>query len=104
MSAIHVLAIITTNPGKRREVLDLFETIVPTVLAEDGCIAYEATIDAEDAGPAQAELGPDTFVVVERWASLDALDAHANSDHMKAHGARTKDMLAARKIYILSPI
>jgi quinol monooxygenase YgiN len=103
MSIVHVLAIITTKPGQREAVLDLFNANVPAVLAEDGCIAYEATIDTENAGPMQASFGPDTFVVVEKWASLAALGAHAASDHMKAYGASTKDMLADRVIHILSP-
>ena len=103
MSAVHVLAIITTKPGQRDAVLELFNANVPAVLAEDGCIAYEATVDTENAGPMQTEFGPDTFVVIERWASLAALGAHAASDHMKAYAASTKDMVADRVIHILSP-
>jgi len=103
MSIVHVLAIITTKPGQREAVLDLFNANVPAVLAEDGCIAYEATIDTENAGAVQTTFGPDTFVVVEKWASLAALGAHAASAHMKAYGASTKDMLADRVIHILSP-
>ena len=103
MSIVHVLAIIKTKLGQREAVLTLFNANVPAVLAEDGCIAYEATVDTDNAGPMQTSFGPDTFVVVEKWASLDALGAHANSAHMKAYGARTKDMLADRAIHILSP-
>ena len=103
MSTIHVLAIITTKPGQREAVLAMFDANVPAVLAEDGCITYEATIDTENAGPIQTTFGPDTFVVVEKWASLAALGAHATSEHMKAYGASTKDMLADRAIHILSP-
>jgi quinol monooxygenase YgiN len=102
MSAVHVLAIITTKPGQRDAVLELFNNNVPSVLAEDGCITYEATIDTENAGPMQTEFGPDTFVVIEKWASLAALGAHAVSAHMKAYGSSTKDMLADRVIHILS--
>ena len=40
---IHVVAIITTLPGKRAEVLTAFLANVPAVLAEDGCIEYTAT-------------------------------------------------------------
>ena len=47
MSLVHVLAIITTKPGQRAAVLSLFNANVPAVLAEDGCIAYEATIDSQ---------------------------------------------------------
>lgn len=103
MSIVHVLAILTTKPGQRDAVLALFNANVPAVLAEDGCIAYEATIDTQNAGPMQTEFGPDTFVVVEKWESMAALGAHAVSDHMKAYGASTKDMLADRVIHILSP-
>jgi quinol monooxygenase YgiN len=103
MSIVHVIAIITTTPGQRETVLALFNANVPAVLAEEGCIAYEATVDTEDAGPMQAEFGPDTFVVVEKWASLSALGAHAVSSHMKAYSSQTKDMLVNRVIHILSP-
>jgi quinol monooxygenase YgiN len=103
MSIVHVLAIITTKPGQRAAVLKLFNANVPAVLAEDGCVAYEATIDTDNAAPMQTAFGADTFVVIEKWASLAALSAHASSAHMKAYGASTKGMLADRAIHILSP-
>jgi quinol monooxygenase YgiN len=102
MSIVHVVAVITTKPSLRAEVLALFNANVPAVLAEDGCIAYEATIDTENAGPMQAKFGADTFVVIEKWESMAALGAHAQSPHMKAYGASTKDMTADRAIHILS--
>lgn len=102
MSEVHVIAVITTKPDQREAVLKMFNANVPAVLAEEGCIAYEATIDTEGAGPMQTAFGPDTFVVVEKWASLDALSAHAASAHMKAYGASTKDLVADRAIHILS--
>jgi len=103
MTIVHVLAILTTKPGQREAVLALFNANVPAVLAEEGCIAYEATIDTPAASPSQAVFGPDTFVVVEKWASLEALRAHSGSAHMMAYGDSTKDMMVDRKIHILSP-
>lgn len=103
MSQIHVIAVITTKVGQRDAVLKMFNANVPAVLAEDGCIAYEATIDTENAGPMQSQFGPDTFVVVEKWESMAALGAHAASPHMKAYAQQTKDLLADRRIHILSP-
>ena len=41
--------------------------------------------------------------VVEKWASLDALRAHAASDHMKAYAAKTRDLIAERKVHVLTP-
>lgn len=100
---IHVLAIVTTKPGQRDAVLEAFRANVPAVHAEEGCIEYGAAIDAEGLGSIQTKVGPDTFVVVEKWASLDALKAHAAAPHMAAYGAKVKDMLANRVIHVLSP-
>ncbi|PLS21224.1 putative quinol monooxygenase [Neptunicoccus cionae] len=103
MSNIHVIAVITAKPGQRAALLELFNQNVPAVKAEEGCIAYEATIDTQNAGPMQTEFGPDTFVVVEQWESMKALGAHAAAPHMKDYSARTKGMVADSKIHILSP-
>jgi quinol monooxygenase YgiN len=100
---IHVIAVITAKPGMRESVLREMHANVPNVLAEDGCIEYGPVVDAEDVGPFQTKFGPDTFVVVEKWESLDALRAHAAAPHMQAYGARTKDMLASRVIHVLTP-
>jgi quinol monooxygenase YgiN len=100
---IHVIAVVTAKPGKREEVLKHWRQIVPAVRAEQGCIEYGAAVDADPALPVQTKYGPDTFVVVEKWESMDALSAHAVAPHMKAYGAKTKDLLAGRVIHILSP-
>ena len=103
MPNIQVIAVITAQPGKRQTLLDLFNKNVPTVKAEAGCIAYEATIDLEGARPMQAEFGPDTFVVIEQWESMQALGAHAAAPHMKEYSKQSKNMVADSKIHILSP-
>lgn len=100
---IHVLAFVTTKPGQRDAVLAIFNANVPAVLGEDGCIEYGATTDTPDGGPMQTLVGPDTFVVVEKWASPAALEAHRVSAHMRAYGARTRDLLANRVIHVLAP-
>lgn len=100
---LHLIAIITTKPGQRGNVLEAFQANVPAVLAEDGCIEYTATVDAANFEDMQAALGPDTFIVVEKWASPEALRAHAAAPHMAAYGAKTKDLLASRKLHILTP-
>ena len=103
MSTVHVIAVITAKPGKRAELLEAFQANVPNVHAEEGCVEYVATVDAEGAGSIQTRVGPDTFVVVEKWASLDALQAHAAAPHMAAYAAKTKDLIASRVIHVLSP-
>jgi len=102
MSTVNVLAFITAKPGMRSAVLEAFQANVPAVHAEDGCIEYFAAVDTADAGPIQTPVGGDGFVVIEKWQSMDHLKAHAASDHMKAYGAKVKDMLAERVIRVLS--
>ena len=100
---IHVVAIITAKPGLRGQALDAFRANMPAVHAEEGCIEYGPAVDAEGAGSMQSKFGPDTFVVIEKWESLDALRAHGRSPHMAAYAAKTRDLLASRTIHILEP-
>ena len=102
MSIVNVVAIITTKAGMRSNVLAAFNANVPNVHAENGCIEYAPTIDTKGVGPFQTEVGPDTFVVIEKWESLEHLMAHAAAPHMIAYGAKVKDMLVDRAIHILS--
>jgi quinol monooxygenase YgiN len=97
---IHVLAIITTKPGMRDQVLEAFRANMPAVHAEAGCIEYGPVIDADFPG---AKFGADTFVVVEKWESPDHLKAHAASPHMAAYGAKTRDLLSNREIHVMAP-
>ena len=100
---IHVVAIITLQPGKREAFLQEFHANIPAVLKEKGCIEYGPTIDAATDHPAQAKAGADTVVVIEKWATMDDLKAHGVAPHMKAYAAKTKDWVAGRKIHMLSP-
>ena len=100
---IHVIAVITAKPGMREEILKHARANLAAVRAEKGCIEYGPVVDAENALPFQTKLGPDAFMVVEKWESMDALKAHAAAPHMAAYGAKTKEMIASRVIHILSP-
>ena len=100
---IHIVAIITAKSGMREMILSEFHANMPAVHAEKGCIEYGPAIDAEGIGSFQTKFGPDTFVVIEKWESPEALRAHAASPHMAAYGAKTRDMVANRVIHILSP-
>ena len=100
---IHVLAVITANPGMRDTILQAFRANVPAVKAEKGCIEYGAAVDVEDGPKFQTKWGPDTFLVIEKWESMDALKAHAAAPHMVAYAAKTREMVANRAIHILSP-
>jgi quinol monooxygenase YgiN len=101
---IRVVAVITTQPGRRDELLTAFRANLPAVRAEKGCIEYAGHIDAAGIGPFQAKFGPDVLVVLETWASAEALAAHVAAPHMAAYGKQTRDLIASRAIHVLSPI
>jgi quinol monooxygenase YgiN len=98
---LNVLAFITALPGKRAELLEAFNENVPKVQAEAGCIEYAAVVDAEGFGSFQTPVGPDSFVVIEKWESDEALKAHARAPHMAEYAAKSKSLTAARAIHIL---
>jgi len=100
---IHVVAVITAKPGMREKILEHFRANVPAVLAEKGCIEYGPAVDADPALSIQTKFGPDTFLAIEKWESLEALKAHAVAPHMAAYAAKVKDMIASRVIHVLSP-
>ena len=100
---IHVLAIITVKPGMRDAFLKEFHANMPNVHVEKGCIEYGPVTDAAVDHPAQTKMGPNTSVIVEKWESWEALQAHMKAPHMATYAAKVKDMLVERKIHILSP-
>jgi quinol monooxygenase YgiN len=100
---IHVIAVITAKPGMRETVLEAFRANVPAVRAEQGCIEYGAAVDAPGDLKIQTKYGADSFVVIEKWESVDALKAHAAAPHMATYAAKTKELLANRVIHVLSP-
>jgi quinol monooxygenase YgiN len=97
---VHVLAIITAHSGKRTQLLELFQTVIPTVRQEQGCIEYGVAVDVPNADPA---FGPDTYVVVEKWESLETLKAHSVAPHMKAFGEAGGGLIAKRAVHVLQP-
>ena len=100
---IHVLAVITAKPGQRERILEAYRDNVAAVRAEAGCVAYEAVVDVANPAPGYAAFGADTFVVVEKWESLEALQAHAVAPHMKTYAAKVREWTANRAIHVLEP-
>lgn len=102
---IHVVAIITAKPGHRAELLERFLAIVPIVHGEKGCMEYRAVID-NDAGldGARAPAGADTFLVIEKWASVEALDAHSATGHMRQYGKAARDLVAHQLLHVMRDV
>ena len=95
---IHVVAIITAKPGKRAEVLEFVMHNVRAVRDEDGCVEYTPMVDQDSSA---AKLGEDVVLIVEKWRDEAALEAHRTAPHMRSYIAKTKDLIADRRVHVL---
>jgi quinol monooxygenase YgiN len=100
---IHVIATIELHAGRRADLLAEFRTIVPRVLAEDGCLEYGPAIDAPTDIAAQHPVREHAVTVVEKWASLEHLKRHLAAPHMQEYRARVHDLVARTTLVILTP-
>lgn len=100
---IHVIAAIQVKPGNVREFIDIFKSNVPNVLAEKGCIDYVPTIDV-DAGLPPQQRDADTVTIIEKWDSLDDLQAHLKTPHMLAYREKVKDIVKGMSLKVLQEV
>ena len=101
---IHVIATISLKPGVRAAYLDILNANVPNVLAEDGCHGYAATVDVDSGLAIQGSLRDDAVVIVEKWETLDALNAHLGMPHMADYKAKVVDMVAGVSLQVLQDV
>ena len=100
---IHVIATIHVKPGQRDAFLAEFHRIVPLVHAEAGCIEYGPTVDVASGIAVQGPLRENIAVIIEKWASLDALKAHTQAPHMAEYRVAVKDLVVCVELQILTP-
>jgi quinol monooxygenase YgiN len=101
---IHVIATIEIELGKRDAFLVEFDRLVPLVRAEDGCIEYGATVDMSTTIPVQVPMRPNVVTVVEKWADLNALQAHLVAPHMGEYRQRVSGLVRHVSLQILQPV
>ena len=100
---VHVIATISTTSGSLAQFLEEFHRIVPLVRAETGCIEYGPTIDVETNIAGLPAVRGNVVTVVEKWDSVEALDAHLKAPHMLRYREAVKDMVASVDIRVLRP-
>ena len=64
---------IEVKEGRAQEQIDLYNQIKPLVLAEPGCLKYDLK---------KVKGSDTTFILLEQWASQEALKAHDATPHM----------------------
>src|SRR5690242_7359005 len=98
---IHVLASIEIAEGKREAFLKEFRRIIKIVRDEDGCIEYGPAVDIETS--VSEPPRPNTVSVIEKWASVPALEAHLKAPHMDRYREMVRDIVVGVKIQVLQP-
>lgn len=98
---IFVIAEITIAEGRRDEFVEMFNELVPSVHAEDGCIEYGPSIDVDTT--IGVEMRPNMVTIVEKWESIEALEKHLVAPHMLAFRESAKDLMQGADIKVLEP-
>ncbi len=101
---IYVIATIEVKPGKRDAFLAEFRKLVPKVHAEEGCLEYGPTLDAETDIKVQIPLRENVVTIVEKWESVEALKAHLKAPHMAEYREKVKDLVGGVYLQILKPV
>jgi quinol monooxygenase YgiN len=100
---VHVLATVEVAAGRRDEFLAEFRKVMPLVRAEPGCLEYAPAVDAASGIAAQNSPRENTVVIIEKWESLAALQAHLDAPHMHEYRSRVKEMVKSVTLQILEP-
>lgn len=100
---ICVIATIELGDGQRGAFLEKFKQLVPKVHAEDGCIEYGPMVDVPTNIPVQPPQRVNVVTVVEKWESVEALEAHLMAPHMLEYKKAVKDIVKGMSIQVLEP-
>jgi quinol monooxygenase YgiN len=100
---ICVLATIESVEGRRDELLALLRDLLPAVRAEKGCVEYAPMIDTPSALPPQEPLRTNVVVMVEKWESVAALQAHLKTPHMAEFAKQAGPLRLSMSLQVLEP-
>lgn len=98
---INVIASIHIKEGRLSEFIEIFKSNVPNVLKEKGCVEYVPTIDVPTGLPPQ-ELNNNVVTIIEKWGSLEDLQAHITAPHMLAYKEKVKDLVDKVSLKVLT--
>jgi quinol monooxygenase YgiN len=97
---INVIASIQIKEGQLSKFIEIFKSNVPNVIEEKGCIEYLPTVDVPTGLPPQ-ELNSNVVTILEKWDSLEDLQAHISTQHMLAYKEKVKNLIEKMSLKIL---
>ncbi|WP_020528820.1 putative quinol monooxygenase [Flexithrix dorotheae] len=81
---VGVAAHIEAKPGNSEAVKEILKGFVAPTRKEKGCIQYELF---------QSEETPEKFTFLEKWESLEDLEAHGQSSHITSGKEKLAELL-----------
>src|SRR4051812_1437835 len=75
MKEITVTARAKAKPGNEKDLEAALRDVTVLTHAEPGCLRYAVHRDLQD---------PSSFLIVERWASIEAHESHMKTAHVQA--------------------
>lgn len=80
-----VTAKITAKSGEKDNIIAKAQDLITSSRLDPGCISYNLYANTGD---------DDLLLMLEQWENLEVLHSHMQTEHFKAFGVATKDMLA----------
>ncbi len=97
---INVIASIHIKEGRLSEFIKIFKSNIPNVLKEKGCIEYMQTVDVPIGLPPQ-ELNNNVVTIIEKWDSIEDLQAHLITPHMLVYKENVKNLVDKVSLKVL---
>ncbi len=89
MESVVVTATFVSEAGKRDDLLEALKVAIPEVHEEDGCELY-----------ALHEADNGNIVLIEKWASRESLQAHAEGDPVRRLNAAIEPLLKEAPVVV----
>lgn len=91
---IFLIATLTIKPGSFDAIMEAVTPCLHATRKEEGCISYDLHRSVDD---------DNKLVFVERWESLEHLNAHFQTPHLIAWREAGEQYFLDRKIEIITP-
>lgn len=85
MPELTIVANILAHPDKVEWVKSELKKLIPTTLAEEGCVQYDLHQDNDN---------PARFLFFENWTSRELWQAHMNAPHLEKYLEATEGAIA----------
>jgi quinol monooxygenase YgiN len=96
VAEINVVAILKAKEGRESDVGAALQKSLPPSRAEAGNVRYDLFV---------AQGAPGTFVMIEKWASKEALDTHFTAPHLGEAFASVGDAFdGSPQIFLLDAV